>query len=259
MRIRSIILPLTLFLTPLLLDAQEISIGPDQDKPVEERILYNHQNTLQATIHTQGLGISYRTGKIQSIYKTTNWDFELSYLKPLKQIKLVNSYEFNSIPFVFGKLNEAAVLRADYEVFKRLYGKPYWGGIEIQWFYGGGASLALLKPYYYIVIVAQPTEDGEYQQVIERQTFDQSENWIEIIGKAAFKYGLDEIKIRPGLNARTGLNFEFGSSKTRYQSIEIGSVLEYFPQGIPLMAENPDQHLILSLYLSYSWGSRFNH
>lgn len=251
-------MPLTLFLSPFILDAQEISIGSDQDKPIEERILYNHQNTLQVTANTQGFGLGFRSGTIHSIYKTTNWNFDLSYLKSLKQIKLVNSYEYSSIPFVFGKLNEVVTLRGSYEVVKRLYGKPYWGGIELQWLYGGGASIALLKPYYYIVIVAQPTEGGEYEQVIERQTFNHNENWIEIMGKAAFKYGLNEIKIRPGIHAKTGLNFEFGATKTRYQSIEIGAVAEYFPQGIPLMAENPEQALFISLYISYSWGSRFN-
>ncbi|MBR6879349.1 MAG: hypothetical protein IKM95_08255 [Bacteroidales bacterium] len=258
MRIHRLFIAITFALTPVILDAQEISIGTDQDKPIEERILYNHETTINATIHTQGLGAGFKTGRIRSIYNSTYWDFEFSYLRSLKQIPIINTSYFSMTTFIYGKLNEVFVLRGGYGGERRIYGKPYWGGVELRWLYEGGISLGLLKPYYYSVSVAKIGSNGQYSLEVEQHTFDSSSQWVEVIGKAPFKYGLDEIKLRPGIHAKTGLSFEFGSSKPRAQAIDVGAVAEYFPQGIAMMAENPTEYFILTLYLSYRWGSRFN-
>lgn len=258
MRLPRLFIAITFALSPVILDAQEISIGSDQDKPIEERIIYNHETTINATIHTQGLGVGVKTGRIRSIYQSSYWDFEFSYLRSLKQIPIINTSYFSMTTFIYGKLNEVFVLRGGYGGERRIYGKPYWGGVELRWLYEGGFSLGLLKPYYYTVSVAQIGLNGEYNLVVENHTFDDESEWVEVIGKAPFGYGLDEIKLRPGIHAKTGLSFEIGSSKPRAQAIDVGAVAEYFPQGISMMAENPKEHLILTLYLSYRWGSRFN-
>lgn len=243
MKLSRLLVAAAFALTPVILDAQE-------------DIIYNRESTVHATVHSQGLGIGYKQGKIRDIHKTTYWDFELSYLRPLKQIKLMQYYSTSS--FVYGKLNDVLILRAGYEEQRRIYGKPYWGGVELRWLYEAGASLALLKPYYYMVLVAKPTQDGGYVEEYDYQTFENSSLWIEILGKAPFKHGLDEIKLRPGVYVKGGMAFEIGTSRLRAQSIEVGAVVEYFPQGIPLMAQNPPSYVIPTLYLSYSWGSRYN-
>ena len=257
MRLNRLFIAISFALSPVILDAQEISIGNEDNRPIEERIIYSNETTLHATINTRGLGAGFKTGKIRSIYKTTNWDFEVSYLKSQKQIQLMGPY-FSSTSFVYGKLNDVLVIRGGYEVENRIYGKPYWGGVELRWLYGFGGSLALLKPYYYAVVIAVPSSTGEYVQALEHQTFENHSQWIDIIGKAPIKYGLNEIKLRPGIYAKGGMSFEIGTSKTRAQSIEFGGMVEYFPQGIPFMAENPIEYFIPTLYLSYSWGSRYN-
>jgi len=254
--LRRLLIAATFALTPAILDAQEIAVGNAENRPLEERIIYNRETTMHATIHTQGLGGGMKFGKIRGIHKTTYWDLEVSYLRSLKQIKLMSYYSTTS--FVYGKLNDVLILRGGYEVQRRIYGKPYWGGVELRWLYGAGASLALLKPYYYSVVVAKPSATGDYIQSIEYQTFEDNAQWIEILGKAPFKHGLDEIRLRPGVYARGGMAFEIGTSRLRAQTIEVGAMVEYFPQGIELMAENPTSYLIPTLYLSYSWGARYN-
>lgn len=239
-----------------MLNAQEIAIGNDDSQPIEERVLYSHESTLHLTVNTQGLGMGYKAGRIKSIYKTTYWDFEVSYLRSLKQIKLMNL--FSTTSFVYGKMNDALVLRGGYEVSRRIYGKPYWGGVELRWLYGTGAELALLKPYYYTVVVAEQSSTGTYTQQMKYDTFDHADEWIEIVGRAPFKYGFKETKFRPGVYVKGGMELEIGSSRLRAQSIEAGALVEYFPQGIILMANNPALYLIPTLYLSYNWGSRYN-
>ena len=240
------------------MEAQEISIGNDTDKPIEERILYQHESTLHATLNSQGLGLGYRWGKIRNIYRTTNWDIELAYLRSLKQIRIITGTIFNTSSFVYGKMNDALELRGGYCVENRIYGKPYWGGVELRWLYEFGATVAFLKPYYYLVTVIETSATGTISEVYDYQTFDKHEQWLDIYGRAPIKYGLDEIRVRPGIYAKGGLSFEIGTSRTRAQALEVGTQLEYFPQGLQLMAENPKQYLFLTFYLSYHWGSRFN-
>jgi hypothetical protein len=256
LKLSRFLIAVTFALTPVILDAQEIAVGNSENRPLEERIIYNRETTLHATIHTRGLGGGVKLGNIRGIHKTTYWDFEVSYLRSLKQIKLLTYY--SSTAFVYGKLNDVLTLRGGYHVQRRIYGKPYWGGVELRWLYEAGASLALLKPYYYSVVVAKPSATGEYIQKMEYQTFEDHSQWIEIMGKAPFKQGLDEIKLRPGVYAKGGMAFEIGTNRVRAQSIEVGAMVEFFPQGIPMMAENPPDKIIPTLYLSYCWGARFN-
>lgn len=253
---RRLFIAITFALAPVVLSAQEIAIGNDDSRPLEERVIYSHESTMHFTVNNQGLGLGYKSGKIRSIYKTTYWDFELSYLRSLKQVKLMSL--FSATSFVYGKMNDALALRCGYGVSRQIYGKPYWGGVELRWLYEAGAELALLKPYYYYVVVAEPTSTGVYTQVRKYDTFDHADEWIEIIGRAPVKYGFNEIKFRPGAYVKGGMEFEIGTSRLRAQSIEVGAVVEYFPQGLILMANNPTAYVIPTLYLSYNWGSRYN-
>ena len=240
-----------------LLPAQEIDIQDDNDKPLEERIVYNHQSTTHLAIHSQGFAGGFKNGRIRTINRTTYWEAEFASLHALKEIKTINVSTYYTRPYVYGKLNSTYVVRAGYGEERRIYGKPYWGGVETCWTYELGASLALLKPYYYYAVVYYPTSSG-YEEIIEEQTFDQKDQWLEILGKARFTTGLAETKLSPGAHASLGMSFEFGSSRTRVQSINVKAVAEGFPFGARIMDGQRNPWFYLTLHLSYNWGSRFN-
>lgn len=251
-----------LFLTLLgacsyVLHAQEITIGSDNDKPLEERLVYNHQNTINVGIHTQGFGVGFKLGRIKSIHTTSNWEFEVVSLRSLKEIKTMNATEFFTRPFVYGKLNHVYVMRFGYGQSRLIFGKPYWGGVETRWKYEAGASLALQKPYYYYVVTYHPSS-GAYQEITEEQTFDHHDQWVEIIGRAAFSKGLKEIKPSPGVHASLGMSFDFGTTRTRAQSLNLDAIVEYFPLGVSIMDSERNKPLFVTLMLSYNWGTRFN-
>ena len=252
------IIMLTLFgACAFLLPAQEIEIQSNDDKPIEERIVYSHQNTTYLAIHSQGFAAGFKIGHIRTINRTTNWEVEVASLHALKEIKTINVSTYYTRPYIYGKLNNAYVVRVGYGEDWRIFGKPYWGGVETRWTYEVGASLALLKPYYYYVLVYHPTSTG-YDEIIEEQTFDQKDQWVDILGKAAFTKGLNETKLSPGAHASVGLSFEFGRSRTRVQSINVKAVAEGFPMGAPIMDGQRNPWFYLTLHLSYNWGSRFN-
>ena len=134
------ILMLTLFgACAFLLPAQNIDIQSDDDMPLEERLVYTRQNTFNAAIHTQGFGAGFKIGKIKSINVTRNWEVGVVSLHSLKEIKTLNLSQYNSRPFVYGKLNSVYVIRFGYGEERRIFGKPYWGGIETRWTYEAGA------------------------------------------------------------------------------------------------------------------------
>ena len=250
------ILILMLFVAcAFLLPAQNIDIQSEDDKPLEERLVYNHQNTFKVALHSQGIGLGFKIGRIKSIHLTRNWVGEVVSLRSLKEIKTVTISQFNSRPYVYGKLNYAYVLRFGYGEDRLIYGKPYWGGIETRWTYSFGASLALLKPYYYYVLAYQPSTAGGYVESIEEQTFEPG---LNILGRSAFTKGLDETKFSPGVHASAGLSFDIGKSRTRAQSIDVEVKAECFPLGISIMESEQHRRFFLTFMLSYNWGSRFN-
>jgi len=247
---------LTLFgACAFLLPAQNIDIQNESDKPIEERLVYNHQNTYKVAIHSQGFGAGFKIGKIKSIRLTRNWIGEVVSLRSLKEIKTITISEYNSRPFVYGKLNYAYVLRFGYGEDRLIFGKPYWGGIETRWTYSAGASLALLKPYYYYVIAYQPSASGSYIETIEEQTF---EHGVNILGRSAFTKGIAQTKVSPGLHASIGLSFDIAKTRTRAQSIDVEVKAECFPLGISIMDSERNKRLFVTFMLSYNWGTKFN-
>ena len=249
------LLMLTLFgACPFLLSAQNIDIQSEDDKPIEERLVYNHQNTIKLAIHSQGFGVGFKIGKIRNIHVTRNWEGEVVSLRSLKEIKTMNISTYNTRPFVYGKLNYVYVLRFGYGEDRRIFGKPYWGGIETRWAYEAGASLALLKPYYYYAITYKPSSNG-YYETIEEQTFQQG---IDILGKSSFIKGIEETKLSPGVHASLGLGFDIGKSRTRAQSINVDVKAEFFPLGVSIMDSERNKRLFITFMLSYNWGTRFN-
>ena len=241
-----------------LLPAQNIDIQSENDKPIEERLVYDHQNTFNVAIHSQGFGAGFKIGRIKSIHVTRNWEAEVVSLHSLKEIKTVNLSTYNTRPFVYGKLNSAYVARFGYGEERRIFGKPYWGGIETRWTYEFGASLALLKPYYYYVSIYKQLDDGTYWETIEEQTYDDKDQWIDVLGRASFVKGIDETRLSPGVHASAGLSFDFSKSRSRVQAVNLDVKAECFPLGVSIMDSERNRMLFVTFMLSYNWGSRFN-
>lgn len=225
---------------------------------LENQILYNKQRTFGVVAHNLGLGANYRKGKRVSYFSTIMWEIEFVSMKAYNQVKLLNPYYGNSKRFVYGKLNSAFFLRGGVIWKKLLNRKPYWGGVELRFIYGGGASLGMGKPYYYYIIYPNPDQITGY---LETERFDPSKHSVtDIYGRAPFTTGLGEINLHPGLYGRVGLNFEFGKRSTRINALEVGAVVDVTPAGFSIMASTSSIERVFfpTIYLSYSFGKRFN-
>ncbi len=233
------------------LTAQQPS-GIDEE---EIQIIYSHERMGTIIAHTQGIGAGYRWGRNTTAFRTRVYSVEFVNLKSTKQIQSINPYFGNAKRFVNGKMNEVFMLRGGVAHKRLLNRKPLWGGIELRWLYEGGASVAIEKPYYLFVISYYEGVGNELNYTVETRQYDPS---YDIYGRAPFTKGIDEIKLKPGVYAKTGFNFEFGHVQTRIQSFETGAILEFFPQSIEIMAGDNNNRFFLTLYINVSIGSRFN-
>ena len=224
---------------------------------LENKILYNKQKTYGIVLHNLGLGLNYRTGKRLSIFKTRMLEFEFVTMKSYKQVKMINPYVANSRRYVYGKANEAFFLRAGVIWKKLLNRKPYWGGVELRFIYGGGLSLGIAKPYY-LYVIKDISGTGQTFTIVPEQYDPDKHSNTDIYGKAPFSKGFNEITIHPGLQLKTGLNFEFGTQSTKVKALEIGAAIDILPGGMTVMYYDNDQIFFPSFFLSFSFGKRFN-
>lgn len=234
-----------------------------QDKEIEgydsitDRVLLKKELSGGITIHVLGMGLNFRKGINKTFFNSRIFEIEVVSMKHPKQVRTINDYYYNAKSYVYGKLNHVYILRAGYGAKKLLNRKPYWGGVELRALYMGGISLAFAKPVYLIIIDA--TDPNSLFLKEERYNPDNplhTRNYI--YGRAPFTDGFGELKVYPGVYAKAGLNFEFGTLNSKIRALEAGGVFEYFPVAIPIMAQNPAQHFFLTFYINVSLGKRYN-
>ena len=231
-----------------------------QHDSIEDLILYNNMQTFGFVFHNLGMGVNFRKGKRLSIFKTRLWEIEGVYMKSYKQIKLLNPYFANARRYVYGKINDLFFLRGGIAWKKLLNDKPDWGhGVEVRFHYGFGATLGITKPYYLYVLYFYEVSPGYYDYEIKTERFDPSKlAWDDVYGRAPFSKGLNEIKLHPGAYFKTALNFEFGKHSTHIQALEVGAIIDITPTGPQIMSGQKNKYVYPTLYISYSFGKRFN-
>jgi hypothetical protein len=237
---------------PCILQAQEKFT--DYSDSVPDNVLFERQWSLGAMLHSNGWGLKFRKGYNLTALKQFMWELEWSTYKSAKEVKVVNPYYSDSRPFIFGKLNYVSFLWGGVGLNYIFNRKPYWGGIQVSGLFYGGLSIGITKPAY--VFVAYPTTGTNYELREQRYSADINPDYI--YGRGSFLAGILELNFFPGLYAKTGLDFEFGSKNKMISSLEAGATLDYSPIGIPIMALNPKQNFFLTVYISAMFGKRYN-
>lgn len=221
---------------------------------LEDILIYSNERYGVIMAHSQGFGAGYRAGLNRNAFNTRVFSIELVGIRSPKQLKIINPYYNNAKRYVYGKLNDVFFFRAGYGNKKLLNRKPYWGGAELRWLYEAGASFAIQKPYY--LFVRRMIDNNS--AVIETERYHSGISTEDIYGRAPFTKGLNETTLVPGLLVRTGINAEFGYVKTSIRSIETGIALDFFPQGVNIMADEQNHRLFATFYLNIGFGKRFN-
>jgi hypothetical protein len=245
------IITILLLLTGLLLFSQdEIVIDTSRN------IILLKEASGGIMLHTQGWGIRFSKGYNKTEFKKRMIVIEFLEMQSPKQIRTINPYFTNSKSYVYGKLNAVYMLRGTYGIHRMLNRKPYWGGVELRFFYMGGVSLGFTKPVYLYILEPSPQF---YEYTIVEEKYDPNRHYVDnIYGRASFTKGFDEIGFYPGFHTKIGLDFDFGVYRTKVKSLEVGAIVDVFPRPIPIMAFNDPDYYFLTFYFSFNFGKRYN-
>jgi hypothetical protein len=239
---------------------------------IGDNILFRREMYGSASFHSAGWGLGFRIGQNRTYYNKKMFDFDLAEMKSPKEYKRSNANFSNSRRYIFGKMNNIYLLRAGYGAQKLINRKPYWGGIEVRFFYFGGLTLSLAKPVY-LYIANYKTVGDQLLYEITTEKYDPEKHYpwrtivyvndtttrdIDIYGKAPIYKGFDEIKPYPGAYVKTGFNFEYGSYNQSIKAVEVGAILDAFPKGLPIMTHIDPYHFFVNVYVSFTFGKRYN-
>ena len=233
-----------------IINANIAQVNPTTDKP----ILVRSEKSWGGLLHTEGLGLNYWIGKHKTAAIKRMYELEFVTMKHPKEVKSINPYFENAKSFKYGKLNSVALLRANLGRVKTLNDKPYWGGVEVRYMYFAGFSAALLKPVYLSILYPTTTP---YRYLIIDEKYDPAKHNSDLIfGRASFFKGLNELKIYPGLDAKLGLSFEYGSKSEIVRSLDIGVTADVFLKEVPLMAFDNNNNYFITFFISMHFGNR---
>ena len=217
----------------------------------QQRIFFRNEKSFGIQLNSDGLGFSYRLAKRIDYRNKNLMEFELGSIKHPKEYKINNPY-VQGTSFVYGKENFPMYFRGSLGKQHELYRKADLGGVSIRFLYSGGPTLAVCKPIYYDVIHIMSIY-GDY--IIKKEKFDTDPNiYQEISGRSSFFKGFDEIKVIPGLFAKTAFTFEYSRQDKIIHAVEVGANLNAYLKKIPIMATEDNKAIFLSLFVSYRFG-----
>jgi hypothetical protein len=216
-------------------------------------VLFKNEANGKFFIHSRGIGFAYRrlkhiTGNSKSVL-----DIEVSTLRHPKEIKVSGTAE-NNRRFVYGKLNSVYCLKAGFGVQHALFKKADRKAIEIRAQYLLGITAAFAKPYYVQIFRGDAIKGFTQKSVpFNSTTFTQD----SVIGKGNFSDGLADTKIYPAINARVNLSFEYAPYSYIVRAFEVGFSADFYPVGLPIMARNPKENLILTVHAGFVFGKKW--
>lgn len=243
---------------PSTKNIKPLPIKPKKPKPITKEF------SVGLKLNTDGWSVFAEKGWVKTedsrnadkFYNVRVVQIEFGEHKHAKEIKQTNSniiVNDKPKPYIYGKVNNFYTLKLGYGNRKMIAGKPEQGTISIHWIYAGGISIGLLKPYYLDAYVQQERKDIKYEDAT-REAFLNSQ---AIIGNAGWSKGLDEIKFVPGIQARTGLHFDFAASAKTKMGLEAGLSAELYTQKIEIMAAQQSFPYLFNAYISLQFGKRY--
>ncbi|MBL8010390.1 MAG: hypothetical protein JNJ64_07260 [Flavobacteriales bacterium] len=244
---RAILLPFLLL--PVLLAAQQTVYD-------ETRILYKKELHGGLIAHGDGWGANFFHGKHRTARSRRMIGIEIVGMKHPKEIKSFNPYYEDARGYFYGKLNSVLLFRPTWGRKELITDKLRKSGVEVNYVWGIGPSIALLKPVY--LQIGKPSLPYE---TIAVERYDPEVHYPDdIFGRASWFKGIEESKFRFGGFARFALNFEHSGSASGIKALEVGGTIDAFPERLPIMAELDgveNKQIFLELYISIQFGKKF--
>jgi hypothetical protein len=223
----------------------------------EGDLIFNKHNIFGIRLATDGYGISFEKGKFKTPSKTLLFQFELNEKKSPKEKRITTGGDLFGSSVVAYKLNNFYSFKAAIGQQHLIGGKGNKNGVAVTGLYSGGISLGILKPYYINVVdVNDPngaTSQKTFTQILNDTT---SGAQYQATGAAGFTVGWGHVTIKPGLNAKVAMRFDYGRFNQTISAIEAGLTAEYYFGKIPQVYLVPQRQFFFNGYVAIMFGSR---
>lgn len=217
----------------------------------EEGVITHQKSTVfGAKLTTDGYGAFVEIGRASSIKKALLFQLEISERKHPKEEKLGSVYS-QSIPFVYGKINNFYPVKLGVQQQILLGNKSNKNGVSVTGNVGGGLSLGLLRPYY---IQVNTGNELKYIKYDSPDSLDFMGG--NIFGGPSLSKGWNEMTITPGAYGKAALRFDYGLFNEIVSAIEVGVHGEFYSKKIPQMVYNKEKKFFYGAYFSLIFGKR---
>ncbi len=222
----------------------------------EGEIIFRTHKVFGIKINTDGYGIMYERGKYVSPRKTNLLQFELNEKLSNREEKATISFDAfgNATQYKFAKANNFYQLKAGYGQQYTIGGKANKNGVAVTALYAGGISIGLIKPYYIDV------ENGVTRERVRTTFTDTAITKYGILSASGFTVGWRDLKLSPGLHAKTALRFDYGRFNETVTAIEAGVNAEFYSKQILLMGFSDlykyEKQFFFNAYITIEFGRR---
>ena len=227
-------------------------------KQEEEGVIaYRKHTVFGLKLVNDGYGAFYELGMAQSVKKALLFQFDFSERKNLKERKQTNAFLPTS-PFIYGKINYFYPLKLGVQQQFLLGNKTNKNGVAVTANFGGGITLALLRPYY---LEVNDTANGNRKAIKydsgDSTTFASADMLRNLsVASGGFSKGWGEIKITPGAYAKAALRFDYGRYNEVVSAIEVGVTAEYYTKKIPQLIYTDPKSFFINAYVALVFGKR---
>lgn len=233
-------------------------------------IVFRNEFAVGGIVHSNGWGLSLHFVKINNISKKTVREISVYDIRHPKEYRLPGlslTGQSSANSYIYGKRNNLFAINASIGTVRTIAEKARRSGVEVDFYYAGGVSLGILKPYYLDIITDIVDQTPIVEQVrYTEETADLFTNGI-IVGSSGFGYGWDKVKFHPGIHAKVALQFDWANYNEFVKAIEAGIMLNVFApsindmlkgnfSGIYLLANEDEAYCFANLYIRLKLGKR---
>ena len=242
-------------------------------KQEEEGVIANHKHSaFGLKLTTDGYGGFFEIGRSRSIKKALLFQLDISERKHPKEDKQTN-ISIPTSPFIYGKINYFYPVKIGVQQQILLGNKTNHNGLSVTGNFGGGLSLALLRPYN---LEINDLKNGN-RKLLRYESADSTlinntprtfqadslvftnslalDRVLQVAGSGLTK-GWGEMKVTPGLYAKAAVRFDYGKYNEMLNALEVGISGEFYSKKIPQLVYAKPQQFFFSAYVSIMFGKR---
>ena len=206
------------------------------------------------TIRTNGWGFNFHYAKQKNYRYKHLYGIDIGNIRHEKETKSYTSVFEDAKSYYYGKMNSVIAFRPFYGGKRILFEQTRAQGIEINFIWSIGVSLALLKPVH--LKIKQFNENLSKFETIEERYDPAIHHPENIFGRSSWFKGVGDMKLSPGLFMKYGFFFDLSAKKATIWGVEIGAMLDMYPQRLEIMHQANNHFIFPSLYANVMFGRK---